>query len=62
MVTTTTRDDMIARLNEGIATLTSSERWTAWLSIQALWRGAARSSCPWARPWPSRSDDSEDGV
>jgi antirestriction protein ArdC len=32
---TTTRDDVIARLDEGIAALTSSERWTAWLRVQA---------------------------
>jgi hypothetical protein len=31
----TTRDDVIARLDEGIAALTSSERWTAWLRVQA---------------------------
>ena len=32
---TTTRDDVLARLDEGIAALTSSERWTAWLRVQA---------------------------
>jgi DNA primase len=32
---TTTRDDVLTRLDEGIAALTSSERWTAWLRVQA---------------------------
>jgi hypothetical protein len=27
---TTTRDDVLARLDEGIAALTRSEHWTAW--------------------------------
>jgi hypothetical protein len=30
---TTTRDEVIARLDEGIAALASSERWTAWLQV-----------------------------
>jgi antirestriction protein ArdC len=32
---TTYRDDVIARLDEGIAALVSSERWTAWLRVQS---------------------------
>jgi hypothetical protein len=33
-VATTTRDDVLTRLDEGIAALTSSERWTAWLQAR----------------------------
>ena len=32
---TTIRDEVLARLDEGIAALTGSERWTAWLRVQA---------------------------
>ena len=32
---TTTRDDVLARLDEGVAALANSARWTAWLRVQA---------------------------
>jgi hypothetical protein len=41
---TTTRDDVLARLDQGIAALASSERWTAWL--QVTWNRQISSSRP----------------
>jgi len=38
IVTSTRKDEALDRLTDGIAQLTSSDKWTAWLRVQACFR------------------------